>query len=188
MNAVVKAELRRRLQAWRRTATPADVRRWSQSLCDRLLTALPLRKSGLVLSYRALAREPQTAELDRALRATGALLALPLVVGRGLQPRRFDLAGRDLDVAAFAPLDALAVDAVLVPGLGFDLAGGRLGRGGGHYDRLLAELRPDCVRIGLCFQGQLVARVPTDPWDQSVDWIATECGLWRGRRRVGAGG
>ncbi len=188
MKPAGKAELRERLLAWRRTVSLDDVRGWSRELRDRLLAAAVLKPAGLVFSYHALVREPQTADLERELRSAGVGLARPLVVGRGLQPRRFDPAHPDLDAAALAPLDPLAVDAVLVPGLGFDAAGGRLGRGGGHYDRLLAELRPDCVRIGLCFHGQLLDRVPSDPWDQPVDWIVTERGLWRGRRRVGSGG
>ncbi len=188
MSTADKAESRQRLQAWRRTLTPADVRRFSRTLGDRLLGSPLLRRCGWILAYDALAREPQTADLTRALRAAGVALALPLVVGRGLQARRAASPGSHWELAALAPLDALALDAVLVPGLGFDRTGGRLGRGGGHYDRFLAEVRPDCVRIGLCFQGQLTARLPVDPWDQTVDWVVTECGLWRGRRRVGAGG
>ncbi len=78
------------------------------------------------------------------------------------------------------------LDAVLVPGLAFDLNGRRLGRGGGHYDRFLVRLRPDCLRVGVCFEGQIVDTVPADPWDQPVDAVVTEAGVREGGARGAA--
>ena len=66
------------------------------------------------------------------------------------------------------------VDAVVVPGVAFDLDGGRLGRGGGHYDRLLATLDDDTTRIGVAFSSQVVPVVPSDEHDQPVDIVVTE--------------
>lgn len=63
------------------------------------------------------------------------------------------------------------LDAVLVPGLAFDLRGARLGRGGGFYDRLLACVRPDCLTIGLAFAEQCVERVPTAEHDRRMDYV-----------------
>ena len=65
--------------------------------------------------------------------------------------------------------------AVLVPGLAFDQRGGRLGRGGGFYDRFLA--RPEvrgAVKIGVCWSMQLVHDTPTDHHDVAMDWICHE--------------
>ncbi len=58
---------------------------------------------------------------------------------------------------------------VLVPGLAFDRAGARLGRGGGFYDRLLADAACSAQRIAICFACQIVERVPVDPHDAEVD-------------------
>ena len=69
--------------------------------------------------------------------------------------------------AAFAP------DIALLPGVAFDLAGGRLGYGGGYYDRFL-EKALNCPRVGLCFEFQLVSSLPLAPWDQRVNYICTE--------------
>ena len=65
-------------------------------------------------------------------------------------------------------------DLVLVPGVGFDRAGNRLGRGGGHYDRTFVAGGPRLV--GVCFQLQLVERVPHDSRDRPMDAIVTERG------------
>jgi 5-formyltetrahydrofolate cyclo-ligase len=67
-----------------------------------------------------------------------------------------------------------AIDWVLVPGVAFDLAGGRLGYGGGFYDRLLPLLRPGTPRIAGAFDAQVVAHLPAAPHDLPVDCIVTE--------------
>lgn len=64
----------------------------------------------------------------------------------------------------------------IVPGVGFDLSGVRLGRGGGFYDRALAALRrAGSVRaVGVAFECQIVSKLPHDPWDQGVDVVVSE--------------
>ncbi|MES2713920.1 MAG: 5-formyltetrahydrofolate cyclo-ligase, partial [Pseudomonadota bacterium] len=69
-------------------------------------------------------------------------------------------------------------DAVLVPLLAFDRAGGRLGYGGGYYDRTLAGL-PGAIAIGCAFASQEVPEVPTGPHDWRLPMVATEAGLIR---------
>ena len=64
----------------------------------------------------------------------------------------------------------------LVPGVGFDASGIRLGRGAGFYDRALVELRSlgHVYVVGLAFECQVVPVLPSDPWDQRVDVVVTE--------------
>lgn len=66
------------------------------------------------------------------------------------------------------------IDAVLMPGLGWDRGGNRLGRGAGYYDRLLAREGWRGFTCGVFFAGQEFARVPTDPWDVPLRAIVTE--------------
>lgn len=65
---------------------------------------------------------------------------------------------------------------ILVPGVGFDLSGARLGRGKGFYDRYL-EKRADC-KIGLAWSEQIVEKVPTEKHDSHMDFIITEEFCW----------
>jgi 5-formyltetrahydrofolate cyclo-ligase len=67
-----------------------------------------------------------------------------------------------------------SIDLVIVPGLAFDAAGQRLGQGKGYYDRLLAQLPSDTIKIGLAFEAQIIPQVPTEPHDQPLDLILTE--------------
>jgi len=69
----------------------------------------------------------------------------------------------------FAPAD---LDLIIVPGIAFDRAGRRLGRGGGFYDRLLPQYR--AIKVGVCFEFQCMGPLPVEPHDCSVDRIVTE--------------
>ncbi len=67
----------------------------------------------------------------------------------------------------------LEPDLILLPLLGFDREGNRIGQGAGHYDRAL-ELRPSALRIGIAWSVQEVSAIPADPWDVPLDAIMTE--------------
>lgn len=71
------------------------------------------------------------------------------------------------------------IDVILVPGLAFDDSGARLGRGGGHYDRLLAQRRGDSDAVGVTVEERVIESVPVHDHDQRVDWLATETGVRR---------
>lgn len=70
----------------------------------------------------------------------------------------------------------------MVPGLGFDARGGRLGYGGGYYDRLLTRLPSTALRVAAAFSAQLLDAVPMEPHDQYVSLIVTEDGPLPARR------
>ena len=65
------------------------------------------------------------------------------------------------------------VDLFLCPGLGFDMKGGRVGRGKGYYDRLLEQARPGAVKLGICFAYQLVDEVEMEDHDIRMDGVIT---------------
>lgn len=173
--------------AWRRTLRAEDVLARSASIVSALRSWTPLVDAERVAAYGALSREPSMAALLKALLDRGVLVSLPLVERDVISLRR--IAGlEDVCVSDGMPgpapwcvekVDPQDLDLILVPGLAFDPEGHRLGRGGGHYDRLLNQVRANCVRVGVCFHRQLVDVVPTEAWDQKVHWIATERGLVR---------
>lgn len=66
------------------------------------------------------------------------------------------------------------IDAFLCPGLAFDARGGRLGRGRGFYDRMLAGARPDAEKIGVCFAAQIVPDTFAEPHDIHMDEVCCE--------------
>lgn len=162
-----------------------------------LLQHFPAELSGLgpVAGYWPVGDEIDPRPLMAMLAKAGRVIALPRMASRE-GPARFLVweAGARLSADAFGvlapPADAreIAPRLVLVPLLAFDRAGGRLGQGGGHYDRILANLRPHAVTAaGLAYAGQELAAVPVGPQDQRLDWIVTEqeairCGPLQGLR------
>ena len=73
--------------------------------------------------------------------------------------------------------DLTALDAIFIPGLAFSSDGGRLGFGGGWYDRLLARIPEETVKIGVCWDRLVINDVPMDSWDIRVDGVLTEAGV-----------
>lgn len=128
--------------------------------------------------------EIDTAPLAALLRAAGADLALPVILGRDrpLLFRRWDVRDALVPAGAFripeppASAPDVVPDAVLVPLAAFDRRGYRIGYGAGFYDRTLAGLRrAGPVRaLGFAFSCQEVDAVPAEPHDEAVDMMITE--------------
>ncbi len=145
----------------------------SSALCERLAYWLSeVAPSGIVALFASLPSEPDNEALARCLVGRTAYPrltpeGLDFVVARPDQLRR-GAAG------VLEPPEGPAVSpaVVLVPGLLFTLAGDRLGRGGGYYDRALAQRR--CHTVACCFHAQLVQRLPTEAHDVRMDWVCTE--------------
>ncbi|MDY6925350.1 MAG: 5-formyltetrahydrofolate cyclo-ligase [Pseudomonadota bacterium] len=135
-----------------------------------------------VAVYRAIGSELDADALSLALARAGRTLCLPVVVERAApmifrrwspgEPLELDEAG----VPAPFPLAAtVAPDLILTPLLAFDALGGRLGQGGGYYDRTFAAM-PDVTRIGLAYAGQEQENLPLEPHDIRLHGVLTETG------------
>lgn len=169
-------------------AGQAQVRRLAHDPAAAVALAAHAPRLGLVAGvvvagYWPLGDEIDPRPLMAALAGVGCRLALPVVVGRAapLQFRAWaegDVLEAGPHGTAHPPQTAprLRPDVLLVPLLGFDRGGWRLGYGGGYYDRTLESLRENAqVRaIGLAFAAQEMAAVPRDGHDQPLDAIATE--------------
>jgi 5-formyltetrahydrofolate cyclo-ligase len=157
-----KREVRSRMRRIRATiaADGEDRARRSASICRALVDAVSERMALHVLLYDALPAEPDLAELAGWCAEHGVAVYRPVVDGDALVVVPGDVGPELLDV-------------VVVPGLAFTPGGERLGQGGGHFDRFLAGVRDDCLRIGVAFREQLVAALPTEGHDVAVDRVIT---------------
>lgn len=117
--------------------------------------------------------------------AAHGVVGVPVITGKGL-PLRFRAwqPGAALVRGAFGAMIPVAggwivPQIVIVPLVAFDARGGRLGYGGGFYDRTLAQLRArgPVLAVGLAFAAQQVPAVPLEPTDQMLDMIVTEDGV-----------
>lgn len=144
-------------------------------------------KEAIIGLYRADEHEAPTARYAQFFLEAGHRIALPRVRA---QTRTMDFAqhtdplgGSDLAAGALGipqPADeapALVPDVLFIPLLAFDESGGRLGQGGGYYDRWLAA-HPEALRIGLAWDTQLVDRVPSEAHDMALHMVITSTRLY----------
>lgn len=176
--AAEKRALRPRLRERRKVAAAADPAAAAE-LAQIFLSHLDLAAGVVVAGYRAIAPEMDPAPLMTALAARGHPLALPctgplgtVLVFRRWQPGDALVKGA-LGIAEPLPAaESVLPSVALVPLLGFDRRGYRLGQGGGYYDRTLAA--GTMLAVGLAYAAQEVEVLPVEPWDRRLDWIITE--------------
>ena len=181
-----EAELRRRARQYLSGLSPQARRTSDDALFARFLALPQVEAADTLLLYHGMGGEPDTARLLPALWARGKAVCLPRCLpGHGMEAR---LVRQDsaliphpygmLEPGEDCPLVGKdAIGLVLVPGLAFDPSGGRLGQGGGFYDRWLADYA-GCT-AALCRTALLLPQVPRAPHDRGVELVLTEHGLYR---------
>ena len=177
-----KASLRDQIRARLQKLSAAERAAASTSLCARLREQPVWSAARFVLLFALLPDEPDLWPILNEAIAAGKSVALPAFAPgtNGYLARQIIDPVRDLVAGRFGirePLPACPevllnrLDLVLVPGIAFDVRGGRLGRGRGFYDRLLAGVRgPKC---GVAFEEQIVEAVPVGPLDIRLNCILT---------------
>lgn len=180
-----KGALRRRMRALRKTLAAA-----TPDAAEAAAAHLPAdlaRTARVIAAYHPLGAEfdPRPALRELARQADASRLALPVTLDRDrpleFREWRIDAALSPDALGALAPgphAEVVRPDLVLVPLLAFDRFGGRLGQGGGHYDRTLQALRAEgpVFALGIAYAGQEVERLELSAHDQRLDAILTETG------------
>jgi 5-formyltetrahydrofolate cyclo-ligase len=186
-----KRALRAAALAARRQLTSAERAEASQQVVARLVRLPEVHRAKAVLVYAALAEEVDIAAFAAHLRAEGARTLFPRVRGDALELvstedlQTLQLGYRGIREPVGPVIDPELVDVAVVPGVAFDPQGGRLGQGGGHYDRLFSVLADEVPRIGVCFACQVVPTVPREPHDEVVDVVVTDRATYRSGLRRG---
>jgi 5-formyltetrahydrofolate cyclo-ligase len=189
-----KSALRRAIRL-ARDQLSATERAVASAAAEERLWRLPelrsVRTVGLYVAHRG---EVDVTGLADRVRAAGARTLLPRVVGddlelvAGTSTSPLVAGYRGIAEPAGPSVDLEQLDVIVLPGVAFDPNGGRLGQGGGHYDRLLARLPPRTVRIGVSYACQLVPNVPREDHDLPLDVVVTDRGTYRtGARPVERG-
>jgi len=192
------AELKRIMRRTLRTqlaALAAD--RWvsgGSRACKRALDLAAVAQARHVMLSWPMLKEPELLTLAASLAARGVVLAVPRC-GAGSEMNAAVMDIGPPDGARFreafqgsgtlretpASWPALAVsrlDVVVVPGLGFDHSGQRLGRGAGFYDRFLARPELRAFKVGIALDEQLVDKVPMESHDVPLDAVVTDSAVF----------
>ncbi len=181
MTAMTKTELRRLARARRKQFVAERGSALFPTHAPHVSEVLALLSPQMrVAGYCAMASEADISPLLMEIEGRGAALALPWIGAQG-QNMLFrswsDAAPLDMAADKFlqphSTADQVAPDIILMPLLGFDRQGTRLGQGAGYYDRALAR-QSDPLRIGVAWSVQEFENLPADPWDMPLDAILTE--------------
>lgn len=173
-----KAALRHLALARRSALLPGERRERDQKILTRLFSLPDFQQAERVLFYVSFGSEVSTHDMMRRCFG-GKQVLVPRVNGDALhihelssldelQPGSYGILE---PVAGLPEVDPASVQVVLVPGAAFDLRGHRIGYGKGYYDRMLQGV--DALKIGVCYDRQIIDAVPNEPHDIPVDVIIT---------------
>jgi len=161
-------------------------------LAAKAVTRLPMFRAGKRIAlYLAFDRETDTAALIAAARRRGIRVYVPVIVDRRNSRIRFypldgktrrGVFGISVPVGTGRPVSPRWLDLIVIPLVGVDTEGRRLGMGGGFYDRALEFRRrrnrwPGPHLTGLAFDCQRTGSQFAESWDVKLDSLATESGL-----------
>jgi 5-formyltetrahydrofolate cyclo-ligase len=183
-----KRDIRRSVLHERDALPEEDRRAWSAAITERLITLPELRFTRTVMAFWSFGSEVDTSWLIEALHAAGKRVALPRVDGREVAAVVY-VPGDPITATSFGAMEPTSaeivrpteIDVVIAPGVAFDRNGGRIGYGGGFYDRFLRTVRADTPVIAPAFAMQLVDEIPRGEHDRPVDVVVTENELIRHR-------
>jgi len=176
-----KAELRQQILTLRRDMEPLLYCQQSALAQKVLACSEPFKRARYLALYSSVNNEVATQDLFTAAVAADKQVFYPKVIDQTLQ---FYLVKELVELVpdCFGVLEPILgpfiepqdLDLIVVPGVGFDCEGRRLGYGKGYYDRFLALTSSNCVSVGLSFDFQLKNRLPDEQHDQKVFFLATE--------------
>jgi 5-formyltetrahydrofolate cyclo-ligase len=194
----VKAELRKRIRGLRATAPLDACAARSAKIIERLGELEVVRAARAVALFWPITErhEVDLRALDAALRARGAKVAYP-AIDPETRAMTFKWAAPDAleergfgfrEPAADAPACARGeLDVIVVPAIALAPSGHRIGYGAGYYDRTIPEYSPPAATVGVVYDYQLLAEVPSTPGDVAVDWIVTDARAFTASPSASAG-
>lgn len=188
--------LRRELRRRRAGLSPTEREQAAAAIASQLVAWAHFRQARRIASYHSVSAEVPTTEFNTWLQASHKSLYLPCLpvnrLGRLIFRRvtdhsqwclnAYDIPEPQPSRSRAPAINPAFLDMVLVPLVGFDELGNRMGMGAGFYDRSLAfrRLRRVWQRprlVGLAYACQQVDRLPTEAWDVPLDAIVTENGI-----------
>ncbi|CAI8751972.1 5-formyltetrahydrofolate cyclo-ligase [Brevibacillus sp. IT-7CA2] len=183
-----KKQLRSHILESRKSISAKEREQLSREVCNYLLSHERLADAKAIMAFHPFGDELDILPFLHEAKKRGQDIWLPLtnVAERRLIPYRYT--GTHMlkqgvygiwepDPALAEEADVSHLDAILVPGVAFDSKGGRMGYGGGYYDRFLATLKKLPFLVGVGFSIQVVEHVPLESHDVLLDAVVTEKGL-----------
>lgn len=182
--ASVKKQIREKVRTRVSQITYEERNTYSASIAQRLNDEPLFSCADSVCVYLSMLSEPSTDAIIERCISLNKRVYVPVVVGEHMCFAAYDNTSSFTvsNLGVREPVDSkilecIHADIVVVPMLAFDSHCNRLGRGGGYYDRYLANVTVPI--IGLAFDAQRVECVPMEAHDRALDMIITETGVYR---------
>ncbi len=196
MNTQNRNSWRHKILAGRDRLSPAELAEKSGRITKGLFSVEGIRTAHIFFIYLHFRSEVQTLDIVRQCLADSKTVTVPLTLANEsrllavritdpqnqLEPGYCTIPEPVPSLVPKSVVDPAKIEVVIVPGSVFDRFGGRLGYGGGYYDRFLNQEAVNTLRIGLAYELQLVDQVPLEPHDQLMDFVVTEKKIYDCRR------
>ncbi|MEF8848329.1 MAG: 5-formyltetrahydrofolate cyclo-ligase, partial [Candidatus Thermoplasmatota archaeon] len=180
----MKKKIRRDIYEKRKQLSRKEILKKSKNIKYKLFNLTKFAKSETILFYVSYDNEVFTHNIIKEAISSGKKTVVPIV---DKERHRLMLSvlesWNDLQPGSYGVLEPKKnclqkispkeINLIIVPGVGFDKKGNRLGHGEGYYDRLLSKTY-DTLSIGLAFETQIIENIPIDTHDEPVDIIITE--------------
>lgn len=181
-----KSKLRQQAHLQRSRMAAGDRTKAATAAMQHFFDGVEIGAGQIVAAYWPIRDEIDCKPLLTRLMDAQQPVCLPAVMGADvpLQFRRWE-SGAPLYESGFGTLGPLAEapvdepDIIIIPLLGFDAEGTRLGYGKGHYDRTIAVMNKTPVLVGYAFAAQELTDIPREAHDIPLDYLVTENGVKR---------
>ncbi len=176
-----KISMRKEIIKKRKSIDEGIRKGWDRSILLKVLSSEEYIKSKVIFIYVSYNGEVDTEKLIKQALCDGKTVCVPRVISKaeGMEAVPIKDFGELISGAygileapkAFPSINPQSIDLAIVPGVAFDNGGGRLGYGGGFYDRYLALMRQDSISTALAYSIQIVDDIPMEPQDKRVSMV-----------------
>ena len=179
-----KRELRKIMRSKRNQLLTEQKEKYDKVIFDKVISNPMYLNAKVLFVYVSYENEVNTHEIINHSLLSGKIVCVPKVISNDMGMAAIEIKNfNELTPGAYGILEPSShkgiviapekIDMTILPGLAFDKLGGRLGYGGGFYDRYLSATRNDSNKIALGYNFQLVDKVPTEDFDIPIDDVIT---------------
>lgn len=180
---LTKKEVRSEVKELKKSLSESQIKEKSTWICEKIFEMVKDREPSIISLFLSMPDEVRTGHLVDLLWAQGKHeVVVPRVEDKTTMCFYTHLPNKELKRSNYGilePIDAPSAERIpqimIVPGVAFDLEGGRVGYGRGYYDRFFAKHKDVITdRIAICYDLQILDKVPMDEYDQRMHSIVTE--------------
>lgn len=182
-----KRQLRSEIESLKSSLSLEKRREYDKNIYETVMKSQFYKNSSIIFIFVSYNNEVDTHSIIKKAIEDGKIICVPKIISKkdGMKAVRIgDF--NDLYPGAYGILEPLDfsntiepsnIDTIFLPGVAFDLSGGRVGYGGGFYDRFLKNAADNTNKIALSYSFQLMDSVPMEKEDERIDGIITEKGI-----------